>query len=79
MHAALKKNRVKTEYFLYLPGVLGRQDYAPWFFEYVQHGMHGIDAQHEFIRDTTGRATYHYGGAGTIEVVSPAGGVRWVI
>lgn len=27
--------------------------------------MHGTDAQHEFIRHTTGRGTYHYGGAGT--------------
>jgi hypothetical protein len=34
----------------------------------VTHRMHGIDAQHEFIRDTTGRATYHYGGAGMMRL-----------
>jgi len=66
---------MKPERFLFLPyGMTGRVVH----FGIVRdafHRMQGSDAQHEFIRDTEGRGTYHNGGAGNCENKSPAGGV----
>jgi hypothetical protein len=75
MYATLIKTWNKNRMLLFLPDILAGTTIHPGSLKSVYHWMHGIDAQHEFIRDTTGRGTYHYGGAGTIEVVSPAGGV----
>ena len=61
-----QNHTMKPKGFLFLPDDMTGRIVHFGIVRDALHRMHGTDARHEFIRNTTGRGTYHYGGAGTI-------------